>query len=68
MRIWDQIPGTSDIQPWAGYAQAQYLMWWVGDLPRATERALWKKHRHKLMFPAGLEKELASMRRGYAPR
>jgi hypothetical protein len=34
---------------------------WFGDLPKATERALLKKHRHKLAFPAGLEKELAKM-------
>jgi hypothetical protein len=29
---------------------------WVefGDLPKATEDALWKKHSSKLMFPAGL--------------
>jgi hypothetical protein len=30
---------------------------WVefGDLPEATRDALWKKHRSKLAFPAGLE-------------
>ena len=30
---------------------------WVnfGDLPKATRDALWKKHRSKLAFPAGLE-------------
>lgn len=30
---------------------------WVdfGDLPEATRDALWKKHRRKLAFPAGLE-------------
>jgi hypothetical protein len=30
---------------------------WVnfGDLPEATERALWEKHKRKLAFPAGLE-------------
>jgi hypothetical protein len=27
---------------------------WFGDLPTATESALWKKHRSKLAFPAGL--------------
>jgi hypothetical protein len=27
---------------------------WFGDLPRATERALWKKHKANLAFPAGL--------------
>jgi hypothetical protein len=30
---------------------------WVhfSDLPEATRDALWKKHRRKLAFPAGLE-------------
>jgi hypothetical protein len=30
---------------------------WIdfGDLPEATRDALWKKHRRKLAFPAGLE-------------
>jgi hypothetical protein len=30
---------------------------WVnfGDLPEATRDALWKKHKRKLAFPAGLE-------------
>src|SRR5262249_48823397 len=28
---------------------------WFGDLPDAIEDALWKKHKRKLMFPAGLE-------------
>jgi hypothetical protein len=30
---------------------------WVefGDLPKATRDALWKKHKRKLAFPAGLE-------------
>jgi hypothetical protein len=27
---------------------------WFGDLPDATREALWKKHRSKLAFPAGL--------------
>jgi hypothetical protein len=27
---------------------------WFGDLPTATERALWEKHKSKLAFPAGL--------------
>lgn len=27
---------------------------WFGDLPDATEKALWKKHKSKLAFPAGL--------------
>jgi hypothetical protein len=27
---------------------------WFGDLPRATERALWEKHKTELAFPAGL--------------
>ena len=29
---------------------------WFGDLPKATAGALWKKHKHKLAYPAGLEK------------
>jgi hypothetical protein len=27
---------------------------WFGDLPDATQDALWKKHKSKLAFPAGL--------------
>ena len=27
---------------------------WFGDLPEATEEALWNKHKSKLAFPAGL--------------
>jgi hypothetical protein len=27
---------------------------WFGDLPTATESALWEKHKRKLAFPAGL--------------
>lgn len=27
---------------------------WFSDLPKATKRALWKKHKSKLAFPAGL--------------
>jgi hypothetical protein len=27
---------------------------WFGDLPEATEKALWDKHKRKLAFPAGL--------------
>ena len=29
---------------------------WFGDLPDATERALWKRYHSKLAFPAGLER------------
>jgi hypothetical protein len=29
---------------------------WFGDLPDATRDALWKKHKRKLAFPAGLER------------
>src|SRR5262249_28742418 len=37
---------------------------WVnfGDLPEATRDALWKKHRSKLAFPAGLEALLTADR------
>jgi hypothetical protein len=28
---------------------------WFGDLPEATDDALWEKHKHKLAFPAGLD-------------
>jgi hypothetical protein len=28
---------------------------WFGDLPDATQKALWERHRPKLAFPAGLE-------------
>jgi hypothetical protein len=27
---------------------------WFGDLPEAIQNALWKKHKSKLAFPAGL--------------
>ena len=27
---------------------------WFGDLPEATRTALWKRHKQKLAFPAGL--------------
>src|SRR5260370_1735902 len=27
---------------------------WFGDLPKATEDALWEKHKRRLAFPAGL--------------
>lgn len=30
---------------------------WFGDLLDASEKALWKKHKSKLAFPAGLPKE-----------
>jgi hypothetical protein len=34
---------------------------WVcfGDLPDATRDALWERHKSKLAFPAGLEREVA---------
>jgi hypothetical protein len=28
---------------------------WFGDLPRATAKALWRKHGAKLSFPAGID-------------
>jgi hypothetical protein len=33
---------------------------WFGDLPDATKKALWERHRSKLAFPAGLEELLRS--------
>ena len=33
---------------------------WFGDLPEATQTALWEKHRSKLAFPAGLFDFMAS--------
>src|SRR5215813_7157467 len=33
---------------------------WFGDLPDATRKALWERHRSKLAFPAGLEELLRS--------
>jgi hypothetical protein len=32
---------------------------WFGDLPDVTRDELWRKHRHALAFPAGLEKLFA---------
>jgi hypothetical protein len=41
---------------------------WFGDLPTATERALWEKHKSKLAFPA-VERSCAGLKRtGLSPQ
>jgi hypothetical protein len=35
---------------------------WFGDLPAATAKALWEKHKAKLAFPAGLEPMIELLR------
>ena len=66
-------PETAEVE-WT-YAQEEYQqvgreyfarspgsdVWvWFGDLPEATQTALWEKHRSKLAFPAGLFDFMAS--------
>jgi hypothetical protein len=46
------------------FARASDTDIWVNfdDLPNATHNVLWKKHRHKLEFPAGLEEILCVLK------
>jgi hypothetical protein len=55
--VWPDIPEELRQVGREYFARVSGTDVWVnfGDLPEATRDALWKKHRSKLAFPAGLE-------------
>lgn len=55
--VYPDLPEECDCVGRAYFARAQGSDVWVefGDLPKATEEALWNKHKRRLGFPAGLE-------------
>ena len=62
--VYPQLPEEYQQVGRAYFARSPGSDVWVnfGDLPEATRDALWKKHRSKLAFPAGLEALLTADR------
>jgi hypothetical protein len=52
-----EIPEERDCVGRAYFARSPGLPVWIhfGDLPQATQDALWEKHKSQLAFPAGLD-------------
>ena len=55
--VWPELPEEYQQVGREYFARSPGSDVWVNfhDLPEATRDALWKKHRRKLAFPAGLE-------------
>ncbi len=55
--VYPHLPEENDNIGRAYFARSPGSNVWVdfGDLPEATRDTLWRKHRSKLAFPAGLE-------------
>jgi hypothetical protein len=62
--IYPDLPEECDCVGRECFARSMGSEVWVnfGDLPKATRDALWKKHRSKLAFPAGLPLWLLGIR------
>src|SRR5438270_7047268 len=54
--IFPNVPEEADCIGRSYFARAPDSEVWVefGDLPEATQNALWRKHKARLAFPAGL--------------